>query len=110
MFRLTFSYFFFKGGTRLSDDNHNWIFSNIQASANGWKTLGRELGFKNPELEFIGIGSASQGPMGCLSEMLRQWLQWAPGDGRDSESFATKELLVAALLRANMGTTAAKFY
>ena len=38
--------------------------------------------------------------------MLAQWLQWAPGDGRGSTSFATLEDLKAALNQARLGTTA----
>ena len=41
--------------------------------------------------------------------MLTQWLQWAPGDDRDSKSFATKESLHAALLKANLGDQKIKF-
>ena len=42
-------------------------------------------------------------PNSWLGEMLTQWLQWAPGDGRGSTGFATKETLRAALLKANLG-------
>ena len=44
-----------------------------------------------------------QAPRSFLREMLTQWLQWAPGDGRGSTGFATKESLRAALLQANLG-------
>ena len=48
-----------------------------------------------------------QGPPGSyLGEMLSQWLQWAHGDGRGSEGFATKESLRAALLSVNLGELA----
>jgi hypothetical protein len=46
--------------------------------------------------------------MSCLRKMLSQWLQWAPGDGRNSKGYATKESLVAALLAANLGQLAEK--
>ena len=45
-------------------------------------------------------------PKSFLREMLSQWLQWAPGDGRGSTGYATKESLHAALLRANLGQLA----
>ena len=38
--------------------------------------------------------------------MLVQWLQWAPGDGRGSTSFATLEALKAAFSQAGLGATA----
>ena len=50
-----------------------------------------------------------QAPESFLSEMLSQWLQWAPGDGRGSTGFATRESLRAALLRANLGQLAQQF-
>jgi hypothetical protein len=46
--------------------------------------------------------------MSCLGEMLSQWLQWAPGDGRGSKGYATKESLVAALSAVNLGQLAEK--
>lgn len=44
-----------------------------------------------------------------LGKMLTQWLQWAPGDGRDSTSLATKESLRVALLilQVNLGNDVA---
>ena len=50
-----------------------------------------------------------QAPESYLGEMLSQWLQWAPGDGRGSTGFATRESLRAALLRANLGQVAQHF-
>jgi hypothetical protein len=45
-------------------------------------------------------------PNSYLREMLSQWLQWAPGDGRGSTGFATRGSLRAALLKANLGQLA----
>jgi type II secretory pathway component PulM len=45
-------------------------------------------------------------PKSYLREMLSQWLQWAPGDGRGSTVYASKESIRAALLRANLGQLA----
>ena len=50
-----------------------------------------------------------QPPKSWLGQMLSQWLQWAPGDGRGSTGFATKESLRAALLKANLGQLAQQF-
>ena len=47
-----------------------------------------------------------QAPKSFLRDMLTQWLQWAPGDGRGSTGYATKKSLCAALLRANLGQLA----
>ena len=48
-------------------------------------------------------------PNSWLGEMLAQWLEWAPGDGRGSVGFATKEVLRVALLKANLGQLAQQF-
>ena len=50
-----------------------------------------------------------QAPQSWLSEMLTQWLKWAPEDGRGSTGFATKEALRTALLQANLGVVAQQF-
>ena len=50
-----------------------------------------------------------QAPNSWLREMLSRWLQWAPGDQRGSEEFATRESLRVALLQANLGQIAQQF-
>jgi hypothetical protein len=47
-----------------------------------------------------------EAPESYLGEMLSQWLQWAPGDGRGSTGYASKESLRAALIKANLGQLA----
>ena len=47
-------------------------------------------------------------PKNYLRVMLTQWLQWAPGDGRGSKGFATKESLHDAVLQA-VGAVAEEF-
>ena len=65
----------------------------------------KALGFKEGEMENIDHCPTLMvsAPKSWLREMLTQWLQWAPGDGRGSTGFATKETLRAALLKANLG-------
>ena len=70
-----------------------------------------ELGFKG---EMNNVQSdpmllTQSAPKGYLREMLSQWLQWAPGDGRGSTGYASKESLQASLLRANLGQLAQQF-
>ena len=48
-------------------------------------------------------------PKSYLREMLSQWLQWTPGDGRGSTGYASKKSLRAALLKANLGQLAQQF-
>ena len=49
-------------------------------------------------------------PKSYLGEMLTQWLEWAPGDGRGSVGFASRDSLHAALLMANLGQLAQQFH
>ena len=51
-----------------------------------------------------------QAPQSWLAAMLSEWLQWAPGDGRGSTGFATRESLRVALLKANLGQLAEQFH
>lgn len=40
-------------------------------------------------------------PVSFLDKLIELWLQWAPGDGRRNENFATFEDLFEALLRVD---------
>ena len=40
--------------------------------------------------------------------MLEEWFQWAPGDARGSQDFATLESLKDAVSKAGFGSTAHK--
>ena len=70
--------------------------------------IGSYLGFTSGELDNIeGKPFLLQGaPTSWLSAMMAQWLQWAPGDGRGSTSFATLKALKTALNEACLGATA----
>ena len=92
-------------GTRLHDKDHTDIYNKLQERAAKWRDIGKALGFKEGEMDNIQCRPmlSHSAPNSWLGEMLTQWLQWAPGDGRGSTSFATKETLRAALLKANLG-------
>ena len=76
-----------------------------------WRDIGKALGFTEGEMENIqgNMMLALRGTNAYLGEMLSSWLEWAPGDGRGSTNYATKESLHAALLKAGMGQVAKKF-
>ena len=105
--------------------------------AANWRDIGRGLGFSQGEMNsiqaspmlmmeaprsYLGVMNSIQAspvlmmeapgmqdPQSCLRQMLSQWLQWAPGDGRGSTGFATKESLRAALFSINLGRLAKQF-
>ena len=66
------------------------------------------MGFKEGEMDNIQSRPLLTvlAPNSWLGEMLTQWLEWAPGDGRGSKGFATRYSLHAALLKANLGQLA----
>ena len=100
-------------GTRLSDNDHGYMYDKLEDKAARWRDIGRALGFKEGEMDNIQSNPmllTQSAPKSYLREMLTQWLQWAPGDGRGSTSYATKESLRAALLKANLGQLTGQFH
>ena len=95
----------------LSDDDHSHLYYKLERHSTKWREIGKALGFKEQELDAIEFNnqlrlSASKR---CLSELLSQWLQWAPGDGRGSKEVATKKTLCNALFKINLGRLAQEF-
>ena len=94
--------------TRLTEIHYASLLQQLSQHAAKWRELGTYLGFKPGELDNIQDRPSlfSKGPTSWLSVLLSEWLQWAPGDGRQSTSFATLEGLKAALGRAGLGAAA----
>ena len=105
-------FFNFIDETHLNDSDHGAIYEKLAPHAAKWREIGRGLGFKQEEMDNIQSNAmlmTQSPPKSFLGEMLSQWLQWAPEDGRGSTDFATRESLRAALLRANLGQLAQHF-
>ena len=97
---------------RLSDKDLSDIYKKLELQASRWRDIGSALGFLEGELENIQSNPmllTQSPPKSWLREMLTQWLQWAPGDGRGSSGFATRSSLRAALLKVNLGQLARQF-
>ena len=73
-----------------------------------WREIGTELHFTQGELNNIqtNVLLSTGSPTSWLGAMLTQWLEWAPGDIRGSNDFATLETLRNALRQANLGAAA----
>ena len=98
--------------TRLNDSDHGTIYEKLAPHAAKWRDIGEGLRFKEEEMDNIQSNPMlmmQSPPKSYLRKMLSQWLQWAPGDGRGSTGFATRESLRAALLKANLGQLAQQF-
>ena len=97
--------------TRLNEkDHHTKLLDVLAVHASKWRVIGTYLGFTQSELEIIQSRPMllTQAPLSYLNEMLSMWYQWAPGDGRGSEDFATLGALKHALSHAGRGRTAAE--
>ena len=72
-----------------------------------WDDIGRYLGFIENELEIIRAKPLllASAPDSWLNEMLSEWLQWAPGDARNSTKIATLEGLRNTLNKTGLQGT-----
>ena len=98
------------GGRGFNDRDYAEIYQKLCSHAHKWHEIGRGLDFSPNEMDIIASTPMLlfRGPNGYLEKLLSQWLQWAPGDGRGSTGYATKESLIAALLKAKLGELAKK--
>ena len=76
---------YYTAGARLGDDDHSSIYNKPEDKlAVKWKDIGKELGFKEGEMDNI-QGNAmlllQLPPKSYLRDVLSQWLQRAPGMG-----------------------------
>ena len=99
------------GEARLSDGDHQDVYSRLEQHAFRWRDIGSALGFSQGELNNIEAKPLlfQLAPTSWLREMLTQWLQWAPGDWRGSSGFATRGSLHSALLKVKLGQLAQQF-
>ena len=97
------------GTTRLSEGHHTRLISQLNEHAANWREIGINLGFHQGELMMIECKPLliPQAPDSYLRALLSQWLQWAPGDHRGSNNFATLEALKSAVSKAGLGKLAA---
>ena len=94
--------------TRLSDKHLPTLLKQLTEHAAKWRAIGGGLRFTSGELDNIQARPKlfDTAPTSWLSAMLAEWLQWAPGDNRESKDFATLEALVLALKEANLAAVA----
>ena len=93
----------------LSESHHlSKLLCQLNPHASKWREIGTHLGFRQGELDNIEHKPLllNEGPKAWLREMLREWLEWAPGDSRGSSSFASIECLKCALDNSGLGKTA----
>ena len=93
---------------QLSERHLSKLLCTLNPHASKWREIGTHLGFHQGELDNIqgNLSLLNEGPKALLREMLREWLEWAPGDSRGSSSFASIECLKCALDKSGLGKTA----
>ena len=95
--------------TVLQSEDFDEIYSKLESCASHWMDIGLKLGFTKAEMDSIQQNPMLMTPERCMKQMLRQWLLWAPGDGRGSKDFAKRESLHLALVQANQLALAKQF-
>ena len=93
---------------RLSELHQPALLEKLTKYASHWRTIGEGLRFTPEELNNIEARPLllQRAPASWLSAMLAEWLQWAPGDSRESKDFATIEALKFALQEAGLAAAA----
>jgi hypothetical protein len=94
--------------SKLTERHIPSLLQQLKNHAVKWREIGIHLGFLPGELSNIEARPTLTpgAPISWLGAMLEEWIQWAPGDGRGSTSFANVEDLKAALTEARLAVTA----
>ena len=94
--------------SKLSECDLSTFLCKLNPHACKWREIGTHLGFRQGELDNIEHKPLllNEGPKAWLREMLREWLEWAPGDSRGSSSSASIECLKCALDKSGLAQTA----
>ena len=91
----------------LSESNHSVLYGQLKEHSAKWRDIGIHLGFRSSELNDIQARPLllNNAPKSWLEAMLSEWLQWAPGDHRGSNSYATLEQLMDVLKEVGLSIT-----
>ena len=92
----------------LTDCHLSALVSALNRHASKWREIATHLGFEPGELMNIMDKPflSSHAPQSWLQAMLSEWLQWAPGDSRGSQSYSTIKMLKSALDKSGLAATA----
>ena len=92
---------------KLAAKHQSVLSSELKMKSAKWNDIAMYLGFINDELEIIKAMPLllTSAPNSWLNEMLSEWLQWAPGDARNSTKIATLEELRDALNKTGLQGT-----
>ena len=86
------------------------LICQLNICAAKWRRIGSYLGFHQEELNIIVARPSLQSgaPQSWLFTMLSEWMEWAPGDSRESKNYANLDDLKTAVSRAGFGVVASE--
>lgn len=73
-----------------------------------WRDIGTHLGFSANEMDNIHQQNSDNEQL-CIKELLRQWLDWYPGDVRGSTSYPTYSRIQSVLVDSGLGNVVRDF-
>jgi hypothetical protein len=93
---------------RLNKSHFPFLIEQLSDCAYKWRKIGTHLKFKQDELKNIEAKPSlvSDAPESYLSELISNWMEWAPGDSRGSTNYANLEDLKSAVSKAGFGVVA----
>ena len=89
---------------RLHPRDFTALYQQLSRTSDKWSMIGAHLGFLQSEIDNIKARPLllNDAPDSWLRAMLSEWLQWAPGDGRESKTYATLNDLSDALVKLGL--------
>jgi hypothetical protein len=95
---------------RLNKCHYSILIQQLSGCAYKWRKIGTHLKFKQDELKNIEAKPSlfNDAPESYLSELISEWMQWAPGDSRGSTNYANLEDLKSAVSKAGLGVVASE--
>jgi hypothetical protein len=100
--------FIFITGTRLKAADYGCLCVKVRPCAAKWKLIAQSLRFTHNEISAIEANPRNVQPNSYLDNVVGVWLEWAPGDARGSEDYATLEQLQIAVNKAGYGAIASE--
>lgn len=96
------------GNTRIEAAHCGSLCEKLRPCAMKWQQIAQYLQFTSCEISNIKNNPENLQSNSFLDVMVGEWLEWAPGDARGSEKYATLEQLQAALIRAGYDVIASE--
>jgi hypothetical protein len=100
--------FVFVDNTYLRATDYGCLCEKLRSCAAEWRLIAQSLGFTFSEIAIIETNPKNVRPTSYIENVIGVWLEWAPGDARGSEDYATLEQLQIAVDKAGFGVIASK--